>query len=123
MLGERVFALKTNFGIDLVDYGRDGRGILFSSGCGIGMALMDVLPAMRWFCDIDQYRHQAIDWECVGVVLGRANPEPLVLAGWFTIDRPTAFWNLRRGALNFPVEILTYSGGYDRLENLIGSAT
>lgn len=103
----RVRAIERHFGVALHDFERPGSGVLFSSGCGIGLALMDACPRLRFFVDVDSYRAQAIDWESLGVIVRAGEPEIVVLAGWFTIDRPVTFEKLKRG-LGACVE---YSGG------------
>ncbi len=114
MLSERVKALKDLFGVELTDYGReDASGVLFSSGCGIGMALMDQCKTIRYFVDVDNYRFQQIDWESLGVVLSVGQPSVVVLAGWFSIDRPRALEAIQKGIAERS-RVVFYTGG-DRM--------
>jgi hypothetical protein len=118
MLADRVKAVKDYFGVSLVDYGRENAtGVLFSSGCGIGLALMDVCEELRYFEDVDNYRSQQIDWESVGVILAAAKPSVVVLAGWFSIDRPATLLALQRGFVD--VRVLFYEGGSRPISDLI----
>jgi len=117
-LAERVGLLERFFGISLVDYHRTGTGILFSSGGGIGLSLMDACPNLRWFRDVDDYRKRSdIDWESIGVYLSAAKPSVVVCAGWFSIDRPTTFEHLKAGLIGVP--IVNYVGGESDLETCL----
>lgn len=109
MLESRIEAIRQHFGVELIDYGRPTTGVVLSSGCGIGLAIMDQLPSANWFVDIDRYRHKAVDWECLAVVLTIARPRYVVLAGWFTIDKPWAFHSFKKGSIETP--LYEYSGG------------
>ena len=112
MGNERVALVNSLFHVEFVDYARPGDGLLISSGAGIGMAIMDTLPALRWFCDVDAYRkRQDIDWEAVAVMLtaGSWRPSAVVMAGWFSLDRPEVFDAFERGVVETPV--FRYEGG------------
>ena len=98
------------FGVEFIDYGREGRGILISSGCGIGMALMDVLPDCRYFVDTDRYRHRSIDWSSLAAILALSDCY-LVLAGWFSFDKAQIFDDIER---SFSGKVWRYEGGNTR---------
>ena len=111
MLSDRVRAVRDMFGVDLIDYQREGStGILFSSGCGIGLAIMDACPDLRYFVDIDSYRSKLIDWESLAIVLSVASPRIVVLAGWFSLDRPYVLESIEKG-LVASVSRVFYRGG------------
>lgn len=97
-------------GVKFFDYERESNGILLSSGCGIGMAVMDVCPAFRWFVDIDSYRREAIDWEAIAVVLSCRKPSVIGFVGWFTIDTPSEMNRFSKGVLS-GTNYKTYIGG------------
>lgn len=103
--------INSAFKIEFVDYERDGTGVVVSSGCGIGMGLMDVLTECRYFIDLDTYRTSLIDWEAVAVCVSVRRPSKIVMAGWFTIDRPLAFDRFIRGVVDVP--LFVYRGGVD----------
>jgi hypothetical protein len=112
MADERISQAREFFGVDFADYDRPGAtGILITSGCGIGMGIMDVFPEVRWFCDVDQYRHQPVDWEALSIFLtaGDWRPGFVILAGWFSLDRAVVFDRFQAGACRTPV--FRYDGG------------
>jgi hypothetical protein len=108
----RLCVSKANeyFGVELIDYEREGRGILVSSGCGIGMALMDVLSDCRYFVDTDRYRHRSIDWSSLAAILALSDSY-LVLAGWFSFDKAQIFDDIER---SFSGKVWRYEGGNAR---------
>lgn len=103
--------IESAFGVTFTDYGREGAGVLLSSGCGIGLALMDVLPEFRWFVDMDNYRYKSVDWEAIAVMLSVAGAEEFLLAGWFTFDAPVGFDRFSRGVLATS-RLSRYEGGH-----------
>jgi len=102
-----VLRVNEYFGVEFIDYEREGRGILISSGCGIGMALMDVLSDCRYFVDTDRYRHRSIDWSAVAAILALSDSY-LVLAGWFSFDKAQIFDDIER---SFRGKVWRYEGG------------
>lgn len=117
MLAERIALLPRLFDISLIDYERPSDGILFASGAGLGLAIMDMCPSLRWFRDIDDYRHRLVDWEAVAIVIASQRPRLVVTAGWFSIDKPEALLRLQRGLVG--VDFLNYVGGQDSLAELL----
>lgn len=109
MLGETIQKIERGFGIEFVDYEREGEGVLITSGAGIGMAMMDTLPWLRYMIDLDSYRFKMIDWEAVAVLLSVHKPKAIVMVGWFTIDRPRAFEAFIKGVIDTP--LFVYRGG------------
>lgn len=97
------------FGVVFTDYGRSGAGVLLSSGCGIGLALMDVLPEFSWYVDMDNYRYKPVDWEAIAVILS-ADADEFLLAGWFTFDAPIGFDRFQRGVIGKRTS--RYEGGH-----------
>lgn len=109
-LAER-FALVKTLGVEFFDYGRSTTGVLLTSGCGIGLGLMDACPNLNWFCDIDTYRFKPTDWEAIAVLISAGKPKQIVLAGWFTIDVPEVFHRFGSGIVkNVPTYV--YVGGH-----------
>lgn len=108
--------VEREFSIQIHDYDRPGYGLLIASGFGLGMALMDILPQCRYFFDIDNYRNNQIDWECLGIRLSFAGLRQIILVGWFTVDSSTNFDNLARGIL---IDKLIYRGGSESLKNFV----
>ena len=88
------------FGVEFIDYARAGTGIVVSSGCGIGLAVMDQLPLCRYFVDIDNYRKQTIDWEALFIAVSARKPSAIVLVGWYTIDVPKTISTIERACLS-----------------------
>lgn len=118
-IGNRISSAEKNFGVAFHDYNRPGQtGILLSSGCGIGLALMDECQNLNYFVDIDNYRFKNIDWECLLITLSAANPSVIVLAGWHSIDRPKAFEDATKGIVN-NVCLIRYIGGESDLRETI----
>lgn len=112
--------MLSKFGVELIDYGRSGSGMVLASGCGLGLALMDVVERCRWFVDVDRYRFAAVDWEAVGVHLSLNGVSEFILAGWFTIDVPRAFDAFERGIVRGKVS--RYEGGKEvSLEEFLSS--
>lgn len=109
MLADAVDKIYRGFGVELIDYDRQGLGVVISSGCGLGLAIMDVLPTARYFVDIDRYRTRSLDWEAVGVLLRCGNPSFVVLVGWYTIDVPQAMNAIELGLKGAPS--YRYDGG------------
>jgi hypothetical protein len=118
MLDERIKFVRKHFGVDFADYRRNSTGILLSSGCGIGLALMDVCPNLRFFIDVDIYRNKQIDWESIAIILTVAKPQSVVLAGWFSIDRPKVFEEFTRGVVDKSC-LSVYIGGERPLDSLL----
>ena len=110
-LVERIKKVDQYFGVELIDYEREGNGILFASGCGIGLGLMDVCAEFRWFCDVDNYRYNPnVDWESIATILCAGKPSLIGMAGWFTIDAPKTFNAFKKGvSKNIP--FFMYVGG------------
>ena len=104
------------FGFHLIDYKRQGDSVLIASGAGIMMAIMDSVPRFKYSIDIDSFRHLndrvpefmcALDLNC--------NIEVLGIAGWFTVDKPTA---LQQGINKIKrTKIVSYSGNYGVFPN------
>ena len=115
MLSKRITAIETAFEVSFIDYANPGRGVLISSGCGIGMAIMDLTPTLRFFLDTDSYRHRTdIDWEALSVVLTsetQSKPDYIILSGWFSLDPPEIFDRIERGILE--TQLFRYEGGKD----------
>jgi hypothetical protein len=112
-LDERIRLLPSLFGIRMIDYNRVATGVCFSFGCGIGIALMDSCPnELRYFLDIDSYRKSLVDWESVGVVLDSCRPSVIVLAGWFSLDRPHALLAVQRSVERS--RVVFYEGGANK---------
>lgn len=119
-IGNRISSAEKNFGVTFHDYKRAGQtGILLSSGCGIGMALMDECPNLNYFVDIDNYRFKNIDWECLLVSLTAACPSVVVLAGWHSLDRPVAFERASLGVQTGLTKLIRYIGGESDLRETI----
>jgi hypothetical protein len=118
MLAARIDNSISNFGVEFADYGRQSTGILLSSGCGIGMALMDVCLELNYFVDIDSYRFKPVDWESLMVTLSVAKPQVIVLAGWYTIDRPLSMEAAARGCID-KNSLVWYEGGKKDLSEAI----
>lgn len=102
-MAERAFC------IEFVDYKRPGDCIVIGSGSGLTMATMDVITRARYMIDVDCYRGNTIDWECVGLFVDFARPAAIFMVGWFTIDTPDVFDQFCRGAKTAP--LLRYEGG------------
>lgn len=81
---------------------------MIASGCGIGLALMDVLPVCRFFLDVDRYRNSPVDWEIIAAVLSMGDNARMILAGWFSFDGSQSFDSLQRG---FKGDLYRYDGG------------
>lgn len=113
MLQEKLGAIEENFKIKFHDYARGDDTILIASGFGLGLGLMDVLTRIRYFIDIDNYRHETIDWECVGVLISLAEPKAIFLAGWYTIDDRKSMQNLKKGFLPH-TKVVEYLGNDKR---------
>jgi hypothetical protein len=105
MLANVIERIKDGFGVEFVDYSREGNAVLITSGCGIGMAIMDALPDIRYFVDIDDYRNSSIDWEAIAVMLACAKPSAIFLTGSFSLDSPSVFNPIKQGAINTTVLI------------------
>lgn len=119
MLNDRITAIKDFFNVEFIDYGdHRGNSILISSGAGIGMALMDQFMGVRYFIDIDSYRHDIIDWESIGIILSNSKPKMIIFCGWFTLDNRKNFQKIVDGTCNnVNGEIIEfYDGG--KTENL-----
>lgn len=106
--------------VPLVDYGAHdagrGRGVLLSSGCGIGMAVMDQLPELRWFCDLDAVHEsdgaRAVDF----AILAHRAASVLALCGWFSLHSPDVF----RAILQACPKALAYGGNVDLGHGTLG---
>lgn len=103
--------LAAFFGVPLIDYRRDGDGVLIASGCGIMMAAMDEAPCFRWCVDADSMRWGPpwrIEWFMTA--LDRNTTVDLLgVVGWFSLDKPTY---LRAGLDSVRrMRTVTYSGG------------
>jgi hypothetical protein len=115
---ERMAFIRQYFGVDFIHYDRpENGGVLLASGCGIGMGLMDWLPNLSWFVDVDAYRTSPIDWECVAVIASMAKPTFFLMAGWFSLDRPTVFRTFERGICGM-VPFHIYIGGKGTLDQV-----
>src|SRR3954469_7906895 len=57
---------RVHGGIELIDFGRQARGLLVAAGTGLMLSLMDQIPRLRWCVDADTFtaRQQAslLDW-------------------------------------------------------------
>lgn len=81
-----LMATARGYGIPLVDYEREGDGVLISVGSGLMMATMDAIPRLRWCVDIGGGRipPRLADWL---VFVDRLVPLVVVTA-WFTVTDP-----------------------------------
>jgi hypothetical protein len=81
-----IEALARAYRVDVIDYKRDGDGVLIASGSGSMMSTMDVCPRFRWCLDIDQQPRDCrlADWIAflprVSTLVG--------VVGWFSITDP-----------------------------------
>lgn len=105
------------FGVPLIDYHREGNGVLVASGCGIMMAAMDEAPCFRWCVDADSMRWGPpwrIEWFMTALDRNTA-VELLGVVGWFSLDRPTY---LRAGLDSIRrMRTVAYSGRAGVFEN------
>lgn len=97
--------------IPLTDYGAwgddsRGNGLLVSSGCGMMMATMDCVPALRWCVDTDDLRGRKSARIDDFLLVAQYLATPLGVCGWFSISDPAP---LRRAveALSRPVVVYT----------------
>lgn len=119
MLAECFEKIAKYFEVTFFNYNRPSTGVLLSSGCGIGMALMDVCPQLNWFLDVDTYRFKQVDWESIAVIISARKPTLVVTAGWFTIDTPKALNEFKKGVIE--TKLVEYAGGGSKtLSDLIG---
>jgi len=106
--------IKSLFKIEVIEYQRDGKDFVISSGAGIGMAIMDIITSSRYFFDIDKYRYDNIDWESFGIYLAK-RCNKLITAGWYTIDVPKNMNALCNGFSYIKRENLyRYDGGNEK---------
>lgn len=85
--------------IEIFNYQRRTSQMLITSGCGLGLGLMDILPSVSYWFDLDTYRHELIDWETFGINIYFAGITHLILAGWATIDTPKSLMKIHKGFL------------------------
>ncbi len=80
--------------VPLIDYERDGDGLLIATGAGLMMATMDAIPRLRFCVDMSGGR----DTSGLESFLHWASREcPLfVFHGWLSISEPTGFINAMR---------------------------
>lgn len=84
-------ALANYFGFDLIDYKRQGDGILISSGAGIMMAIMGICPRFKYCIDIDSHREiNSRVPQFISALDRNTELEVIGIAGFFSIDKPTA---------------------------------
>ena len=99
-----VDSIARMYRIPIIDYARDARGVLVSSGCGIMMAIMDEARTLRWCVDIDELPrenrlHDFMLW------LPRL-ARPIAVAGFFSLTDPTPL-RMSVAALS---DAITYGG-------------
>ena len=94
-------------GIELHDYGANrGSGLLISSGCGIMMGTMDIVPGFRWCCDIDRGGHP-LDL----AILVQREVSLIGLVGWFSLTSPESFRQILGAQL--ACAVVAYGGSLD----------
>ena len=54
-----MMAVARGYRVPLIDYCREGDGLLVSSGCGVMLAVMDNARTIRWCLDIDGMKDKA----------------------------------------------------------------
>lgn len=102
--------LCSYFGFDLIDYNRDGNGLLISSGAGIMMAIMDAVPNIRWCIDIDSHRQIRSRVPNLMVALDHCELDFIAVAGFFSNDSPV---EMAQGIVRLRNTYCPqYSGGY-----------
>lgn len=113
-MGEII--LSKYFGFNLIDYERQGDGLLIASGAGIMMAVMDAVPRFRYCIDIDAHRDinsRVPEW--MVAIDQNTDLKVIGVAGWFSIDKPQA---LQEGIKRVKHKaLIAYSGNYKVLEN------
>ena len=80
-----LIRIAAAYGVDLYDYERSGDGLLIAVGAGLMLATMDVIPRIRWCCDLSGGRGGRLadflywaDREC----------NLFVVNAWFSISDP-----------------------------------
>jgi hypothetical protein len=105
---EWLAGFSREYYVPLVDYKRDGGGLLVGSGCGVMMAAMDALPQFRWCVDIDNIRDTSRFWRWLPWAESFASRVAVV--GWFSITDPTVLRQAIGGMKRRP---LAYTPGTD----------
>jgi len=99
-----VDSIARMYRIPVIDYDRESRGVLVSSGCGIMMAIMDDASSLRWCVDIDELPR---DNRLRDFMLWLPRlAAPIAVAGFFSITDPTP---LRSIIADLP-GVITYGG-------------
>jgi len=95
------------YGAPVIDYERESRGLLVSSGAGIMMAVMDEVPTLRWCVDIDRMpSHERLpDF----LLMAERVCEPLAVCGWFSLTDPTPLRRAIEGLAD-PSRCFCYGG-------------
>jgi len=78
---------SAGFGIELIDFERDGDALLVSSGCGIMVACMDEINRLGWCLDIDDVGCDARLWDFVSWCHYMLRM-PILITGWFSLTSP-----------------------------------
>ena len=73
-------------GLQVYDYERPGSGMLFCIGSGLMMATMDMIPSLKYCCDLSGHRN----WEGLRNFMGWLPrfTEYTAVAAWFSITPP-----------------------------------
>jgi hypothetical protein len=80
-------------GVPIIDYGRaESSGVLIAAGAGLGSALMDAGACLRWYADFDALRLEERSKEMFVRLLCEQPPDPLVVAGWWTVTSPVGLF-------------------------------
>lgn len=130
--GRFVEAISEAYRIPLIDYGRDGDGLLLAVGSGMMMAAMDLLPRMRWCVDLGggqrfdgPNRNRLAEW----LAWMNREADVVAVAAWFSVTDPRAIREAL--AVVTPGRLAVYSnidlctgprcGGLDTLAKVVAS--
>lgn len=90
--------LASAYLVPLIDYEREGRGLLLAVGSGLMLATMDLIPELRWCLDVGGGRsfvlHSGLEMERnllrEWLVWMNREVDLVVVAAWFSVTDPTA---------------------------------
>ena len=74
------------YNVGIIDYKREGHGILMAIGSGFMMAVMDMCPKLRYCTDLSNFRN----WDGFQKWLVCMNwlADFIVVAAWYSISKP-----------------------------------